>query len=119
MPGDLGSALGIDDAAALVGDHPAPLVERNAVEPDPLVADRAEHDSALDCLALAGVARADRSGFVAMKLVARHDDPLDLAVALELDWRTKEPQHDPSRLSLGLSGGEVGEDLDVLAGRDV
>ena len=36
-----------------------------------------------------------RAGLVAMQLVAADDDPLDLAVALDLDRRAEEAQHDP------------------------
>ena len=74
VAGDLLAALGIDDPAGLVRDQAAPGVERDPVEPGALVADRAQHQPALDLLALAGVAGADRARLVAVELVAADDD---------------------------------------------
>ena len=83
-PGTCSPRLWIGHPAALVGDHAAALVERDPVQPDALVADRAEDEPALDRLALAGVASADRARLVAVELVTGDDQALDLAVTLDL-----------------------------------
>src|SRR5205814_6947125 len=90
---------GVDDPPALVRDYAAALVERNPFEPDALVADRAQDEPAFDRLALPRVASADRSGIVPVELVARHDQPLDLAVPLDLDRRAQKTQRDPLPLA--------------------
>src|SRR3954447_11812158 len=108
-------AVGAEYPAALVADHAAVVVEGKALERAAPVADRAEHEAALELLALAGIDGADAPRLVLLKLIAADHDLLDLAVALYLDGRAQEAQHDAAALALGLALGELGEDVDVLA----
>ena len=50
-------AVGVDDAAVDVGDDVAAVVERHALETDPAVADRADHELGADLVGLAGAVR--------------------------------------------------------------
>src|SRR5918995_71389 len=118
LPGLVPAAIAGDHPAGLVGDHAAPIVERDAVDRHALVADRAQDEPRLDRLALPGVAGPERPRLVAMELVAPHHDALDAAVALDLDRRREEAQHDSPRLALGLLARELVQDLDVLARGD-
>ena len=77
------------------------------------VADRAQHHAALDRLALAGVAGADRAVLLD-QLVAADHDPLDPAVALDLDRRAEEAQHDPLLLALWLGRWENSVKISTL-----
>ena len=63
-------AIAVVDAARLVVDQAAALVEGDALDRDPLVADRAQDQAALDRLALAGVDGTDPAGLVPLELVA-------------------------------------------------
>src|SRR4051812_20772679 len=112
--GDL-LAVAVVDGAAVVVDQAAAVIERQPLDRDALVADRTQHHPALDRLALAGVDRADAAVFAALQLVLPDDDPLDLALALDLDGGAEEAERDLLGLALGLAAGEVGEDLDVAA----
>ena len=108
--------VGVEHAAAVVEDQAALLVEGHALDRDAGVADRAQHQPALELFALAGVPGAQRAALLD-QLVAADHDLLDLAVALDLDRRGEEAQDDPLSLALGLALGELAQRLDVDAGR--
>src|SRR4051812_17386930 len=105
------------NAAAVVVDQAASIVEGETVDRDSLVADRTQDEAALDRLPLAGVDGPNPARPVALKLVLADHDALDLAVALNLDRRAQEAHHDPLLLALGRAPGEVREDVDVTAVR--
>src|SRR5947208_15553809 len=106
----MAAALGVEHPAALVADRPPALVERQPVDRDPRVADRAQQQAGLELLAIAGVLGAQ--GAVTLdQLVAADHHPLDLAIAPDLDRGAEEAEHDPLALALGLAPGELGEDL--------
>ena len=89
-------AVVADDAAALVADRAAGLVERDAGERRAAVADRAQDEPARDDLLVARRARAE----VLVDLVAHDAQPGDravLAVAEHRDRRAQEAQLDAVR----------------------
>src|SRR5918996_689576 len=104
------------DAAALVRHGALALVEGHALHLDSLVADRPEHDVAVELRDGLGGARAQVAVLV-LERVAADPDALDPVGPEDLDRRDEEPQHDPTTLALVLAGGVSGEDLDVLARR--
>src|SRR3954451_9580283 len=104
-------AIAVVDPTAVVVDQAASVVERDALDRDALVSDRAQDQAALDRLALASVDGAEPPGVVALQLIAADHDPLHLAVTLDLDGGAKEAHHDPLALPLWLALREVGEDL--------
>ena len=108
--------VGVEHAAALVEDQAALLVEGDALDRDAGVADRAQHQAALELFALAGVLGPQRAALLD-QLVAADDDLLDLAVALDLDRRGEEAEDDPLLLALGRALGELAQGLDVDPGR--
>src|SRR5262245_5692070 len=107
--------VGVEDAAALVEDQAAALVKGNALDRDAGVADRAQDQPTLELFALAGVLGAQSAASVD-QLVAADHDRFDLAVALDLDRRGEEAQHDSLLLALWLALGETFKRLDVDAG---
>src|SRR5258705_425362 len=88
-PGDV-DARG--DAAVLVRDRSAALVERDARKRDAAVADAAEDDAALEGLRLARRHGAQRAARVRLEAVVYELDPLDPVVAENRDRREQEPQ---------------------------
>src|SRR5262249_13035877 len=93
------------DAAALVRDRRAALVERHAREGDAEVADAAEHDPARDRLALVRRLRADTPALVGDQPVADDLDSLDLLLAEDRDRRDSEAENDRAALARGLALG--------------
>ena len=87
---------------SVCGMVPGPLVERQPGRRHTAVADGADHQLRGQFLARAGVLGDQRPLVVGHQLVAAEHDRRDPAVALDLDRRRAEPEHDaalgPSRL---------------------
>src|SRR4051812_20627830 len=92
-PGNL-VALAVVDLAGLVVNQASAFVEWDALDRDALVADGAEDHPALDRLALAGVDGTDAAVLASLQLVLPDDDPLDLAIALDLDGGAEKAERD-------------------------
>src|SRR5215218_7165890 len=101
----------------LVWDHTAAIVEGQVLERQTAIADRAEHEPALDFLEPIGRARPDPARVVPHQLVVADPDALHPVLAEDLDRRDEEAQHDPAGLSGRLAAGVTGQDLDVLLRR--
>ncbi|MDP9346596.1 MAG: hypothetical protein M3P44_12930, partial [Actinomycetota bacterium] len=85
----------VADAPALVADQPAALVERDAVQRAAAVADRAQHEPALDHLLLTGGHRPHAPVVVLVELVDRDAHAghrAVLALAEDLERRAQEAQ---------------------------
>src|SRR5205085_4428598 len=99
------------DAATVVCDRPARLVERHSGDCDAAVADAAEDEPGWDRDLLA---RWD--GLSVDDLVANEDDLLDAVGAPDLDRREKEAQDDAARLASRFARRELAQHLEIPLG---
>src|SRR6202035_15076 len=112
----------IAHAAADVPDQSALFVERDIVDRTAAVADRAQHQSALDLLELIRGYRTQPATPVGLDLVAHHlhrsDRPM-LTVAQQRDGRSEEAQADAMAATRRPAVGELAQQPDVAPGRGV
>ena len=83
-----------DDAAPVIGDQAASVVERQSGHGASAVADRAEHEARRQRLGCARRACGERPVLAKDELVDRYDDALDAAVADDLHRGAQEAQRD-------------------------
>src|SRR5580765_8034324 len=100
------------DAAALVSNRAAPLVERKLRQADAAVADAPKHEAALDRLALIG-GNGDETSIPLLEPVAYELDRLNFLVAVERNRRHEEAKADGHWLARLLARGEVAQNIHV------
>src|SRR6185312_2191152 len=100
------------DAAALVSNRAAPLVERKLRQADAAVADAPKHEAALDRLALIG-GNGDETSIPLLEPVAYELDRLNFLVAVERNRRHEEAKPDGHWLARLLARGEVAQNIHV------
>jgi len=100
-----------------VGDGPAPLVERQSRDRHTAVTDRPHHQLGWQLLALPGVFGRHPPAGVDDQFVAAQHDAFHLAVALDLDRRCHEPEHQAAVPRAGFAARIVAQRLDVLLDR--
>src|SRR5215207_9128765 len=113
-PADRVLAAPLEHSPALVRDHAATLVEGHSRDASAAVADRAEHEPAVELLSQLGRARPHHPDVVLDQLVVHDADALDALAAEDLHRRHEESQHDPAALAERLARGVATEDVHVL-----
>ena len=107
-------ALGSGDAAAVVRDRAAPLVERNVRDADAAVPDAAEDEAGLERLVLVRRHR-DEPAVAFFHLVTDELHRFHLRFAVDRDGRMEEQEANDERLPARFTCGELAQDVHVAS----